>query len=136
MKTGLMFTAAAAALALAACSQTTKTTEVTTDPMANGHGNGDRRLPPIRWPMVPTNMAGSNPMVGGAAMMADQTIVANASNAPNLTTLVSAVKQAGLVDTLSGTGPFTVFAPTNDAFGKVDKATLDGLMKPDWQGLA
>lgn len=72
----------------------------------------------------------SNPMVGGAPMMASETIVQNASNAPNLTTLVSAVKQAGLAETLSGSGPFTVFAPTNDAFGKVPKATLEGLMKP------
>jgi uncharacterized surface protein with fasciclin (FAS1) repeats len=66
----------------------------------------------------------ANPMVGGAPMAADQTIVANASKAPNLTTLVSLVKQAGLVATLSGPGPFTVFAPTNAAFDKIPKATL------------
>lgn len=71
-----------------------------------------------------------NSMVGGAEMFADKPIATNASAAPNLTTLVAAVKQAGLVETLAGPGPFTVFAPTNDAFAKVPKATLDGLMAP------
>lgn len=71
-----------------------------------------------------------NPPVGGAAMDATKTIVENASAAPNLTTLVGAVKAAGLVDTLSGPGPFTVFAPTDEAFGRVDKTTLATLMKP------
>ena len=75
--------------------------------------------------------AGGNSMVGGAEMFADKPIAENASAAPNLTTLVTAVKAAGLVETLAGPGPFTVFAPTNDAFAKVDKATLDGLLKPE-----
>jgi uncharacterized surface protein with fasciclin (FAS1) repeats len=66
----------------------------------------------------------ANPTVGGAPMNASDTIVTNASKAPNLTTLVSLVKKAGLVDTLSGPGPFTVFAPTNDAFNKIPSATL------------
>jgi uncharacterized surface protein with fasciclin (FAS1) repeats len=66
----------------------------------------------------------ANPMVGGAPMNASDTIVTNASKAPNLSTLVSLVKKAGLVETLSGPGPFTVFAPTNDAFNKVPSATL------------
>jgi uncharacterized surface protein with fasciclin (FAS1) repeats len=69
----------------------------------------------------------ANPTVGGAAMSSSDTIVQNASKAPNLTTLVSLVKQAGLVETLSGPGPFTVFAPTNDAFSKLPKATLDAV---------
>ena len=73
----------------------------------------------------------SNPSVGGAAMMANKTIVQNASAAPNLTTLVAAVKAAGLVDTLSGPGPFTVFAPTNDAFGLLAPGTVDNLLKPE-----
>jgi uncharacterized surface protein with fasciclin (FAS1) repeats len=73
---------------------------------------------------------GSNPMVGGAAMYADKPIAVNASAAPNLTTLVTAVKAAGLVETLAGPGPFTVFAPTNDAFAKVPAATLQDLLKP------
>ena len=75
--------------------------------------------------------AAGNSMVGGAEMFADKPIAENASAAPNLTTLVAAVKQAGLVETLAGPGPFTVFAPTNDAFAKVPKATLDGLMAPE-----
>ena len=66
----------------------------------------------------------ANPTVGGAPMSASDTIVTNASKAPNLTTLVSLVKKAGLVTTLSGAGPFTVFAPTNAAFNKIPTATL------------
>ena len=69
-----------------------------------------------------------NPMVGGAEMMADMTIVENASNAPNLTTLVAAVQQAELVETLSGEGPFTVFAPTDTAFEAVPAETLESVM--------
>jgi uncharacterized surface protein with fasciclin (FAS1) repeats len=67
-------------------------------------------------------------MVGGAMMVASKDIVDNAVGSKDHTTLVAAVKQAGLVETLKGAGPFTVFAPTNDAFAKVDKKTLDGLM--------
>tara|TARA_R110000737_G_scaffold341629_1_gene365685 strand:- start:153 stop:728 length:576 start_codon:yes stop_codon:yes gene_type:complete len=74
---------------------------------------------------------GENPSVGGAAMMADKTIVENASMAPNLSTLVAAVTAAGLGETLMGEGPFTVFAPTDDAFGMIDKATLDKLLLPE-----
>ncbi|WP_017931073.1 fasciclin domain-containing protein [Robiginitomaculum antarcticum] len=70
----------------------------------------------------------ANPTVGGAAMYDYKTIVANASTAPNLTTLVTAVTQAQLVETLSGEGPFTVFAPTNTAFGKLPAATVKSLM--------
>jgi uncharacterized surface protein with fasciclin (FAS1) repeats len=73
----------------------------------------------------------ADPMVGGAPMMASKTIVENASQAKNLTTLVAAVKAAGLVETLSGPGPFTVFAPTNAAFEKLPKATVEKLMQPD-----
>jgi uncharacterized surface protein with fasciclin (FAS1) repeats len=62
--------------------------------------------------------------------MGDKNIVALAQTNPQASTLVSAVTAAGLGETLSGPGPFTVFAPTNDAFAKVDKATLDGLMTP------
>jgi len=75
-----------------------------------------------------TMMKADVPMVGGAAMLPSKTIVENASAAPNLTTLVSAVKQAQLVETLSGPGPFTVFAPTNDAFAKLPSATVNSLM--------
>ncbi|KQS05268.1 fasciclin [Sphingomonas sp. Leaf357] len=75
--------------------------------------------------------AAPNPAVGGAAMDATKTIVANASTAPNLTTLVAAVKAAGLAETLSGPGPFTVFAPTNDAFSRLAPGTVDTLLKPE-----
>jgi len=67
-------------------------------------------------------------MVGGAEMSSNETIVENASAADNLTTLVALVKQAQLVDTLSGPGPFTVFAPTDDAFSMVPEATRNSLM--------
>lgn len=77
------------------------------------------------------NAQKADPPVGGAPMFANKTIVANASAAPNLTTLVTAVKAAGLVDTLSGPGPFTVFAPTNDAFDKLPAGTVDTLVKPE-----
>ena len=69
--------------------------------------------------------------VGGAMMTPDKDIVANAMNAKNVTTLVAAVSAAGLVDTLKGAGPFTVFAPTNDAFAKLPAGTVDTLLKPE-----
>ena len=72
-----------------------------------------------------------NPEVGGAAMSMEKDIVDNAVNSKDHTTLVSAVKAAGLVETLKGEGPFTVFAPTNDAFAKVDKTALESLLKPE-----
>ncbi|MGF9565486.1 fasciclin domain-containing protein [Neorhizobium sp. JUb45] len=72
-----------------------------------------------------------NPMVGGAAMYDNKNIVENAVNSKDHTTLVAAVKAAGLVDTLSGKGPFTVFAPTNEAFAKLPKGTVDTLLKPE-----
>lgn len=73
----------------------------------------------------------SNPTVGGAAMMPAKNIVQNASAAPNLTTLVAAVKAAGLADTLTSPGPFTVFAPTNTAFEKLPDGTVGMLVKPE-----
>ena len=74
-----------------------------------------------------------NPMVGGAPMYANKTIVENAVNSADHTTLVAAVKQAGLVETLSGDGPFTVFAPTNAAFDKIPQETLTALMQPEYK---
>lgn len=70
-------------------------------------------------------------MVGGAAMFPSKNIVQNAVNSKDHTTLVAAVKAAGLVDTLSSPGPFTVFAPTNAAFGKLPKGTVQTLVKPE-----
>jgi uncharacterized surface protein with fasciclin (FAS1) repeats len=69
--------------------------------------------------------------VGGAPMYANKTIAENAPNASNLSTLVAAVKAAGLVDTLNGPGPFTVFAPDNAAFEKLPAGTVDTLLKPE-----
>ncbi len=77
-----------------------------------------------------TAVAAENPMVGGAAMLSTRNIVENAVNSADHTTLVAAVTAAGLVDTLSGPGPFTVFAPTNSAFGKLPAGTVDTLVMP------
>jgi uncharacterized surface protein with fasciclin (FAS1) repeats len=75
--------------------------------------------------------AQKDPMVGGAAMYPSKNIVENAVNSKDHTTLVAAVKAAGLVDTLEGSGPFTVFAPTNEAFDKLPAGTVDTLLKPE-----
>ncbi|RYD81237.1 MAG: fasciclin domain-containing protein [Sphingobacteriales bacterium] len=121
MKKQFFAIAAATALFAASCGETTK--EGTTSTQDTTTSN--------------TTDAGSAPaaeqgvMVGGANMVPSKNIVENASNSSDHTTLVAAVKQAGLVETLSGTGPFTVFAPANAAFDAVPKATLDGLMKPE-----
>ena len=69
--------------------------------------------------------------VGGAPMYPSKNIIQNAANSKDHTTLVAAVKAAGLVDTLSGPGPFTVFAPTNKAFAKLPAGTVDNLIKPE-----
>jgi uncharacterized surface protein with fasciclin (FAS1) repeats len=76
-----------------------------------------------------TNM----PMVGGSPMYPTKDIIDNAVNSKDHTTLVAAVKAAGLVDTLKGSGPFTVFAPTNQAFDKLPAGTVDTLLKPENQ---
>lgn len=70
-------------------------------------------------------------MVGGAPMYPSKNIIQNAVNSKDHTTLVAAVKAAGLVDTLEGKGPFTVFAPTNEAFGKLPPGTVETLLKPE-----
>ncbi len=75
-----------------------------------------------------------DPMVGGAAMFPSKNIVENAVNSADHTTLVAAVKAAGLVDTLESAGPFTVFAPTNEAFAKLPSGTVDMLLKPENKG--
>lgn len=76
-------------------------------------------------------MKSDNPMVGGAAMYKTKDIVDNAVNSADHTTLVAAVKAAGLVDTLKSKGPFTVFAPTNAAFDKLPAGTVETLVKPE-----
>jgi uncharacterized surface protein with fasciclin (FAS1) repeats len=75
--------------------------------------------------------AARDPMVGGAAMYPSRNIVENAIHSKDHTTLVAAVKAAGLVDTLEGPGPFTVFAPTNEAFAQLPKGTVQTLLKPE-----
>jgi uncharacterized surface protein with fasciclin (FAS1) repeats len=74
-------------------------------------------------------------MVGGAPMLASKDIIDNAVNSKDHTTLVAAVKAAGLVDTLKGPGPFTVFAPTNAAFAALPAGTVDTLLKPENKGM-
>src|SRR3984885_13474180 len=78
-----------------------------------------------------TPMASDTVMVGGAPMYSAKNIIENAVNSKDPTTLVAAVKAAGLVDTLEGKGPFTVFAPTNEAFDKLPAGTVDTLLKPE-----
>ena len=80
---------------------------------------------------APSFAAEKTVMVGGAAMYPSKNIIQNAINSKDHTTLVAAVKAAGLVETLSGDGPFTVFAPTNAAFGKLPAGTVDSLLKPE-----
>ena len=112
----LVAVSGAALMTVAACNNTEPAQTAPSDAMAPAEGSA----------MAPT----AEPMVGGAAMSPNETIVANASKASNLTTLVAAVQAAGLVETLQGSGPFTVFAPDNAAFDKIPAATRDSLMQP------
>ena len=84
---------------------------------------------------APAAFAQKSVMVGGAAMYANRDIVDNAVNSADHTTLVAAVKAAGLVDTLKSPGPFTVFAPTNEAFAALPAGTVDTLVKPENKGM-
>jgi uncharacterized surface protein with fasciclin (FAS1) repeats len=84
--------------------------------------------------MSHAGMHQENPMVGGAPMLVTRDIVDNAVNSKDHTTLVAAVKAAGLVETLKGPGPFTVFAPTNAAFAALPAGTVDTLLKPENKG--
>ena len=123
MKT-LLPIAIATALAMSACSASEPTAAPAA--MPDTTASVDTAMPDDSMTATP-----ENPMVGGAAMNAAENIVTNASAAPNLTTLVAAVSAAGLVETLQGAGPFTVFAPTNDAFAKLPAGTVEGLLKPE-----
>ena len=115
----LMFTAAAGTM-LAACNNTAETKPAE---------NKDTVATVTEQPMTPKEEEGV--MVGGAKMVASKNIVENAAGSADHTTLVAAVKAAGLVETLSGAGPFTVFAPINSAFDKLPKGTVEGLLKPE-----
>jgi len=109
----------AAALSFTACNSASETNETTTK---------DTVTTPAETP-APTQEAGVE--VGGAMMVPSKNIVENAAGSNDHTTLVAAVKAAGLAETLSGPGPFTVFAPTNEAFNKLPAGTVDGLLKPE-----
>ncbi|MES2772808.1 MAG: fasciclin domain-containing protein [Bacteroidota bacterium] len=100
------------------CTETTTTTETPKDTTAT-----------TMEPMAPKEEEGV--MVGGAKMVASKNIVDNAAGSADHTTLVAAVKAADLAATLSGPGPFTVFAPTNEAFAKLPAGTVDNLLKPE-----
>jgi uncharacterized surface protein with fasciclin (FAS1) repeats len=113
--------AATAVLALGACSKTEEAaTTIDNVALANE----------MAAPADAMSDAGAPVMVGGAEMLPSKTIVENASASADHTTLVAAVKAAGLVETLSGPGPFTVFAPTNAAFAKLPAGTVETLVKP------
>ena len=87
-------------------------------------------------PAITSSVAGTNnPVVGGKEMYPTRNIIENALISADHTTLVAAVKAAGLVDTLQGAGPFTVFAPTNEAFDKLPAGTVDTLLKPENRSL-
>ncbi len=124
MKTTLLALALTSTLALSACSK--PETPATPEPMV-----ATPEMLAAAMPDTAPAMAAENPMVGGAAMMADRDIIDNAMNSKDHTTLVAAIKAADLVDTLKGPGPFTVFAPTNAAFDALPAGTVDGLLKPD-----
>ena len=95
-------------------------------------GHSDMRADaPMASSSMSSGAAMQDPMVGGAAMYPSKDIIDNAVNSKDHTTLVAAVKAAGLVDTLKGAGPFTVFAPTNEAFAALPAGTVDTLLKPE-----
>ncbi|MCO8029366.1 fasciclin domain-containing protein [Brevundimonas diminuta] len=97
---------------------------------ACGQNEAKQEPAPVEVAPPPMTSAATEPMAGGAAMNPSDNLVANASKAPNLTTLVSAIQAAGLAERLQGPGPFTVFAPDNAAFEKIPAATREGLMQP------
>lgn len=122
--------AAIAALALTGCMDSGK------DKMTASAAGGGSSVSTAAAPNEPVSGTASGagetaPLVGGAPMYSNKTIVENASQANNLTTLVAAVKAADLVETLSSPGPFTVFAPVNSAFDKLPAGTVDTLLKPE-----
>lgn len=127
----------AGAAALAACSETMADGDMSSASTTSTSTQMATPAPsPAPTPTPSTGMstgasASTSVMVGGAPMVATQTIVQNAAKANNLTTLVKAVQAAGLADTLSGAGPFTVFAPTDQAFSALPAGALDSLLAPN-----
>ncbi len=128
MKITLLALALTSTLALSACSKADNAADgVVADPAPVAA----EPMTPDATPPAAEMPATENPMVGGAPMYADKDIIDNAVNSKDHTTLVAAVKAAGLVDTLKGAGPFTVFAPVNAAFDALPAGTVDGLLKPE-----
>ncbi len=126
LATSLAVLATGAALFVSGCGDDEK------DTSSAGSGSMATETTPADSMSGDSSASGKEPVeVGGEMMYPEKNVVENASNAANLTTLVAAVKAAGLVETLSGEGPFTVFAPDNDAFAKLPKATLESLLKPE-----
>jgi uncharacterized surface protein with fasciclin (FAS1) repeats len=121
IRTTKMILATTAALTIAGAGMAQTTAPTTAAPTTSATPAAQAGAPAAATP---------NPTVGGVAMDATKPIPVNATAAPNLSTLVKAVTAAGLVQTLSGPGPFTVFAPTNDAFSRLAPGTVDTLMKP------
>lgn len=120
----LLIIAAASTVMFTACNDSSKDTDTTTtmstDTMTSATQPADNKMAEEK-----------GVMVGGANMVPSKNIVENAILSADHTTLVAAVKAAGLVETLSGTGPFTVFAPTNEAFAKLPAGAVDNLLKPE-----
>lgn len=125
MKTPLLALVLATTTALAGCAM--GDTNTRTGAMASASASSSPKAAAASARM-------QNPMVGGAAMFANRDIIDNAVNSRDHTTLVAAVKAAGLVETLKGPGPFTVFAPTNAAFAALPAGTVDTLLKPEMKG--
>jgi uncharacterized surface protein with fasciclin (FAS1) repeats len=117
----IFFAAVISALAFTACNESATTTDTTTDSTNMMAADTSK--------MMANEEQGV--MVGGAKMVPSKNIVENAAGSADHTTLVAAVKAAGLAETLSGTGPFTVFAPTNEAFNALPAGTVDNLLKPE-----
>ena len=118
----ILFMAATSALFFTACNSDEKTAETTTTDTTKMMSADTSKMMPAEEPGV---------MVGGSKMVASKNIVENAAGSADHTTLVAAVKAAGLAETLSGAGPFTVFAPTNEAFNKLPAGAVDNLLKPE-----
>jgi uncharacterized surface protein with fasciclin (FAS1) repeats len=127
MQSKLIVTAMVAACALSACAMGDKNMK-SDAPMSSQAPMQDASM--ASGTAMPSQSM-ENPMVGGAPMLASKDIIDNAVNSKDHTTLVAAVKAAGLVDTLKGPGPFTVFAPTNAAFDALPKGTVEMLLKPE-----
>lgn len=123
--------AVVAATAAPALAQTTTATPAPQTAPQTSTPAGTTPVTPAAPGAAPAAPAKPNPAVGGAQMAATKTIVENLTAAPNLATLVNALKTAGVDTALAGPGPFTVFAPDNDAFGRLAPGTMDTLLKPE-----